>query len=88
MDQEKDSNPCNFLQILYDPTNQGKGKSIGDLDERLGKIRVGSKDRRNYAKQLFVDNRLVLSQSEYAGKTRRLYIGKQACVTTFSLNVI
>lgn len=64
------------MQILYDPTNQGEGKSIGDLDERLGKIRVGSKDGRHYAKQMFVDHSLVLSLSEYAGKTRRVYVGK------------
>lgn len=67
---------CNNLQILFDPYNAGVGKSIGDLDVRLGKLQISSLNPLNKNKQSFVDKDLLLTLNDYSSSTRKLYIGK------------
>lgn len=42
LDSNEDSSDCNILQLVFDPDNAGKGKAIGDIDARLGKIKIAT----------------------------------------------
>lgn len=42
-DTTKDVNNCNVLQTIFDPDDRGTGQSIGDIDTRLGKIKMSTK---------------------------------------------
>ncbi|XP_044006416.1 uncharacterized protein LOC122851330 isoform X2 [Aphidius gifuensis] len=45
-DNSKDIKNCNTLQSIFDPNNQGYGKSIGDIDKRLGKIKISNNNKK------------------------------------------
>lgn len=65
---------CNVLQILYDPQNSGNGKSIGDIDSRVGHIKVASDVQTNEFIEFFHDKQLVLLPSDLSGPHRQLFI--------------
>ncbi|KAL7017747.1 hypothetical protein ACKWTF_010504 [Chironomus riparius] len=64
---------CNVLQTIYDPQNYGPGNSIGDIDDRVGKLRISDKLNVN-ANQVFQDNQLHLMESDINGPSRKLYV--------------
>lgn len=72
---EKSQINCNVLQLVYDPQNSGAGKSIGDIDTRVGAIKIaGYNQRASNTKQIFQDNQLILFPSDLSGPHRRLYV--------------
>lgn len=65
---------CNSLQIVFDPQNSGPGQAIGDLDQRLGLLKVNALNQ-NVPKRLLIrDEQLVLLPSDITGLKRRLYV--------------
>lgn len=65
---------CNSLQIVFDPQNGEPGKTIGDLDSRLGPIPVNAYETNSMRSFLKRDETLVLLPSDITGLKRRLYI--------------
>lgn len=65
---------CNVLQLVYDPNDAGAGKSLGDIDVRVGAVKVAKNVHRQSAKQLFTDNELILLPSDLSGSKRQLFI--------------
>lgn len=53
---EKSQINCNVLQLVYDPQNMGAGKGLGDIDVRVGEIKVAKNVHQQEVKQLFSDN--------------------------------
>lgn len=71
---EKSQINCNVLQLIYDPQNMGTGKSLGDIDIRIGQIKVATNIYRRESKQIFVDNDLILLPSDLTGPHRQLFV--------------
>ncbi|XP_043461697.1 uncharacterized protein LOC122498151 [Leptopilina heterotoma] len=69
----KDKSNCNILQAIFDPDNAGVNKSIGDIDMRLGKIKISENlsKRRKYS---FRDPKLDLLPNDFIGSHRLLYL--------------
>ncbi|XP_056632651.1 uncharacterized protein LOC130442509 [Diorhabda sublineata] len=65
---------CNILQLVFDPDNKEKGKALGDIDKRLGKVKVSTDYSRYKYKTLFRDTKLLLLPSDLTGPQRRLYL--------------
>uniref|UniRef100_A0A336LP05 CSON014973 protein n=1 Tax=Culicoides sonorensis TaxID=179676 RepID=A0A336LP05_CULSO len=72
-DRSSEAN-CNNLQIVFDPFNEGPGRSIGDLDARLGKLQFIAKKNVLKHKQSFVDKDLFLTLNDYSNSRRKLFI--------------
>ncbi|XP_066586391.1 uncharacterized protein Rsod [Prorops nasuta] len=72
-DTGKDKSNCNSLQTVFDPDNSGPGKSIGELDVRLGKIKVALDPRKSY-KTFYRDPELSLLPTDLLGPHRLLYL--------------
>lgn len=71
---EKSEINCNVLQLIYDPQDLGSGKSLGDIDTRVGKIQVVKNIQRQSSKQLFQDDDLILLPSDLTGLHRQLFV--------------
>lgn len=71
---EKSEIDCNVLQLVFDPESRGDGKAIGDVDARLGKVRVSTDYTRSRHRTLFRDRELILLPSDLTGPQRRLYL--------------
>ncbi|KYN36526.1 Superoxide dismutase [Cu-Zn], partial [Trachymyrmex septentrionalis] len=69
----KDKNNCNILQNVFDPNNSDIGKSIGDVDVRLGKIKVAI-DSQERCKTFYRDSELSLLPTNLLGPHRHLYL--------------
>ncbi|XP_038105826.1 uncharacterized protein LOC6051326 [Culex quinquefasciatus] len=65
---------CNKLQLVFDPQVRGAGKAIGDIDVRLGNLKITTNSQRNKYPQLFNDKDLVLLPSDLYGPSRKLYL--------------
>lgn len=65
---------CNVLQSIYDPQNYGPGNSIGDIDDRVGKIQISENVQNLNVKQVFQDDKLHLLASDINGPSRKLYV--------------
>ncbi|KZC13221.1 hypothetical protein WN55_05919, partial [Dufourea novaeangliae] len=72
-DISKDKSSCNILQTVFDPDNAGSGKAIGDIDMRLGKVKVATNHRKRY-KTLYRDSKLSLLPADLLGPHRLLYL--------------
>ena len=72
-DISKDKSSCNILQTVFDPDNGGNGKGIGDVDMRLGKIKVATNYQKRY-KTLHRDSELSLLPADLLGPHRLLYL--------------
>lgn len=72
-DISKDKSSCNILQAVFDPNNAGNGKAIGDVDVRLGKLKVATKYHKRY-KTLYRDSELSLLPADLLGPHRLLYL--------------
>lgn len=65
---------CNVLQLVFDPENAGKEKAIGDIDSRLGKVKISTDYTKNRYKMLFDDEQLILLPGDLVGPQRRLHL--------------
>lgn len=70
LDSDKERPDCNFLQLVFDPDNS----ALGDLDARLGKLKISTDYTKNKYKTLFRDERLILLPSDLQGPQRSLYL--------------
>ncbi|XP_039303730.1 uncharacterized protein LOC105197011 isoform X2 [Solenopsis invicta] len=68
----KDKNDCNILQNVFDPNNSDAGKSIGDIDVRLGKVKVAVTQEKY--KTFYKDSELSLMPADLLGPHRHLYL--------------
>lgn len=68
-----DKNNCNILQNVFDPNNSGVGKSIGDVDVRLGKVKIAINTQDEY-KTFYRDSELSLLPANLLGPHRHLYL--------------
>lgn len=69
----KDKSNCNILQTVFDPDNAGVGRSLGDIDVRLGKIKVATNPAKKY-KTSYRDPELSLLPADLLGPHRLLYL--------------
>lgn len=73
-DADKPEINCNVLQILYDPQNLGNGKSIGDIDNRVGQIKIATDVQSKEIIEFYHDEQLVLLPSDLSGPHRQLFV--------------
>lgn len=73
-DIDRSEGNCNVLQLVFDPQNLGNGKSIGDIDSRLGKIKIATNPKRLAVRELFQDAGLMLLPSDLTGPHRHLFV--------------
>lgn len=73
-DSDRSEENCNILQLVFDPENRGNGKALGDIDGRLGKVKVSTNYNKKKYKTLYQDNELILLPSDLTGPQRRLYV--------------
>ena len=64
---------CNSLQIVFDPGNRGRDNAFGDVDTRVGKLKISTDGVKRRYKSLFRDEELVLLPSDLKGQ-RKLYL--------------
>jgi hypothetical protein len=62
------------LQVVYDPQNYGPGNSIGDIDNRVGKLNISEDIQKLTIRQLFRDDQLHLLPADLSGPSRKLYV--------------
>ncbi|CAH0597827.1 unnamed protein product [Chrysodeixis includens] len=65
---------CNVLQLVFDPENSGDGMSVGDLDSRLGLIKVAADANVRKTKTLFKDEVINVLRSDMEVTRRSLYV--------------
>ncbi|KPJ12105.1 hypothetical protein RR48_02994 [Papilio machaon] len=65
---------CNVLQAVFDPENSGDGMSVGDLDSRLGLIRVATDPSVRRLRRLYKDEVLGLLRADMEVTRRSLYV--------------
>ncbi|XP_052752768.1 uncharacterized protein LOC113514487 isoform X1 [Galleria mellonella] len=65
---------CNILQLIFDPDNSGDGMSVGDLDSRLGLVKVATDANRRKVKTLFKNDVLNVLRSDMEVTKRSLYV--------------
>lgn len=65
---------CNSLQLVFDPQNSDPGKTVGDLDNRLGALPVNGYETSKIKQFLTRDPQLVLLPTDLTGPKRRLYV--------------
>ncbi|XP_061393687.1 uncharacterized protein LOC133329207 [Musca vetustissima] len=73
-DHHRTEDNCNFLQLVFDPAGEGEGRGIGDLDTRLGKLRVAKNALRSPQRVVFRDEKLALLPSDLTIPHRTLYL--------------
>lgn len=74
LEADRDRHDCNVLQIVFDPEDRGKGKAIGDVDDRLGKVKVAMDHNKRQFKSSYRDEQLVIHPGDLTGPKRRLYL--------------
>ncbi|XP_028170007.1 uncharacterized protein LOC114359719 isoform X1 [Ostrinia furnacalis] len=65
---------CNVLQLVFDPENSGDGMSVGDLDSRLGLVKVATDAKKKKLKYLYKDEVLNILRSDMEVTKRSLYV--------------
>lgn len=73
-DIDRSESNCNVLQLVFDPQNVGNGKSIGDIDTRVGKIKIATDPRKVDVRELYQDDGLMLLPSDLTGPHRHLFV--------------
>lgn len=71
---DKSEVDCNVLQLVFDPENRGDGRGQGDLNARLGKVKVSGDYAVKKYKTLYRDEELILLPNDLTGPQRRLYL--------------
>lgn len=72
-DNEGENN-CNILQLVFNPHSKGEGKAMGDIDRRIGKVKISTDYIRQKYKNFYRDEELILLPSDLTGPQRRLYL--------------
>ncbi|CAG4945254.1 unnamed protein product [Parnassius apollo] len=65
---------CNVLQAVFDPENNGDGMSVGDLDVRLGLVKVASDPNVQRLRTVYKNDVLGTLRSDMEVTTRSLYV--------------
>lgn len=65
---------CNVLQVVFDPENSGDGMTVGDLDSRLGLIKVASDPNVSRTRKLYKDEVLNILKNDMEVTKRSLYV--------------
>ncbi|XP_049880527.1 uncharacterized protein LOC126376997 isoform X2 [Pectinophora gossypiella] len=65
---------CNVLQLVFDPENAGDGMSVGDLDSRLGMVKVATDANRKKVRTLYKDEVINLLRNDMEVTKRNLYV--------------
>lgn len=65
---------CNVLQLVFDPENAGDGMSVGDLDSRLGLIKVATDANVKKVKTLYNNEVINVLRSDMEVTKRSLYV--------------
>ncbi|KAJ0170967.1 hypothetical protein K1T71_013739 [Dendrolimus kikuchii] len=65
---------CNVLQLVFDPDNSGDGMSVGDLDSRLGLIKVATDANVRKTRRLYKDEVINVLRSDMEVTRRSLYV--------------
>lgn len=65
---------CNVLQLVFDPESSGDGMSVGDLDSRLGKVRVATDANVRKVKTLYKNEVINLLRTDMEVTKRSLYV--------------
>lgn len=65
---------CNVLQAVFDPENSRDGLSVGDLDTRLGLVRVAADPNVKRLRRLYKDEVLNLLRTDMEVTRRSLYV--------------
>ncbi|KAJ8968153.1 hypothetical protein NQ314_002407, partial [Rhamnusium bicolor] len=73
-DNDRHVDNCDILQLVFDPDDKGEGKGIGDIDVRLGRVKISTNYNQYKYKTLYRDDKLVLLPSDLSGPQRRLVI--------------
>ncbi|CAH0683875.1 unnamed protein product [Chilo suppressalis] len=73
-DKGNHEDDCNVLQLVFDPQNDGDGMSVGDLDSRLGLIKVATDANVKKMKTLFKDDVLNILRGDMEVTKRSLYV--------------
>lgn len=73
-DSDKGRENCNRLQLIFDPKRDGEGKAVGDIDSRVGKLKVATRYDQVKQKGLLRDDDLFLLPSDIKGPKRELYV--------------
>lgn len=73
-ENDKGENNCNILQLVFDPQIKGEGRAMGDIDKRVGRVKISTDYYRNKYKSFYRDDELILLPSDLTGPHRRLYL--------------
>lgn len=73
-DNNRHQDNCDILQLVFDPDDRGSGKAFGDIDARLGQVKISTDYNKYKFKTLFRDEQLILLPSDLTGPQRRLYL--------------
>lgn len=65
---------CNVLQLVFDPENAGDGMSVGDLDSRLGLVKVATDANKRKVRTLYKDDVINMLRSDMEVTKRSLYV--------------
>lgn len=65
---------CNILQIVFNPYNSGDGMSVGDLDSRVGLVKVATEPTVKRAKTLYKNPVLNMLRNDMEVTKRSLYV--------------
>ncbi|CAK9808868.1 Superoxide dismutase [Cu-Zn] B [Anthophora quadrimaculata] len=72
-DVSKDKSSCNILQTVFDLDHMGNGRAIGDIDMRLGKIKIATNHHKRY-KTSYRDSKLSVLPADLLGPHHQLYL--------------
>lgn len=73
-DVEKNEINCNILQSVFDPAGLGDGKGIGDIDNRIGMVKISTDYNKRKYKTVYRDVGLELLPGDLTGPQRRLFL--------------
>ncbi|XP_030019565.2 uncharacterized protein LOC115439736 [Manduca sexta] len=65
---------CNVLQLVFDPENSGDGMSVGDLDSKLGLIKVATDANVKKMRTLYKNDVINVLRSDMEVTRRSLYV--------------
>ncbi|GBP28787.1 hypothetical protein EVAR_19831_1 [Eumeta japonica] len=65
---------CDVLQQVFDPENRGDGSALGDLDSRLGPVKIASDANVKKVKTLYRNDVINALRRDMDATTRDLYV--------------
>ncbi|KOB69158.1 Superoxide dismutase (Cu-Zn), partial [Operophtera brumata] len=65
---------CNVLQVVFDPESNDNSRSVGDLDSRLGQIKVATEANVKKVKTLYKHEVINVLRSDMEVTKRSLYV--------------